>query len=176
MFETDDGEAELHAGSTSGAFIVANRFPVHAPISLRAVSFYTSGWACGDEVEVIVYEDPSGSTSVPNPSMEVWRTSTELSGGGFQEVATEGLVLNADGNTEAAFFVAVANKAQRSYTLGIDTTGPVSGNAYVSIDGGLTFEPLSSIPILDGTPMIRAHEKKPGSCFVSSVTNRGDHR
>ncbi len=166
-FVLDDGLAEIYAGSASGAFIMANRFSASAPVSLRAVSFYTSGAAAGDEAEVIIYENPTASAPVPDPSMEIWRETMVLSAGGFQEVSVEGCpVLNADAAPGAAFFVAVMNKAERSYTLGIDMSGPYAGASYVSTDGGSTFSPLSIMPIIDGNAMVRAHEKPSESCFI----------
>jgi len=78
-------------------------------------------------------------------------------------------ILNHGGAPEATFFVAVANKAERSYTLGIDMGGPYAGASFVSTDGGLTFAPLSSMPIIDGNAMIRAHEKPPGPCFIGAA-------
>ena len=169
-FVLDEGTAEIFSGSTSGAFILANRFPASAPVSLRAVSFYTSGWAGGDEAEVIIYEDPTGAALRPEPSMEIWRTTIRLGSGGFQEVPTAGCpTLNRGGEPTAAFFVAVANRAGRSYTLGIDMSGPYAGASSVSRDGGLTFSPLSSLPIIDGNAMIRAQAKPSESCFIGIV-------
>ncbi len=169
-FVLDDGTAEIHAGSTSGAFIIANRFSTSASVSLRAVSFYTSGAAAGDEAEVIIYEDPSGEAGRPAPSMEVWREAIVLDTGGFQEVPVEGCpVLNAAPG--AAFFVALENRVERSYSLGVDMSGPCAGASYVSIDGGSTFDPISSMPIIDGNAMVRAHEKPAESCFIGVAMN-----
>ena len=166
----DDGTAEIHAGSTTGAFVMANRFATVGPVSLRSVSFYTSGWAAGDEAEVIIYEDPAGTAPGPDTWMEVWRTTVELGSGGFQEMSTEGCpTINSDGIPGAAFFAAVANKAERSYTLGIDMSGPYAGASYVSDDGGLTFAPLSIMPIIDGNAMIRVSTMEVGACFIWTI-------
>ena len=157
LFALDDGSTDIYAGSTSGEFIIANRFSADASVSLDAVSFYMSGWGAGDEVDVIIYEDPTGMAPGPDPSMEVWSATVELGMGGFQEVLTEDCpVLNPEGIQGAAFYVAVANVSGRSFKLGIDTTGPNRGSSYVSKDDGLTYAPLSAIPIIDGNAMIRA--------------------
>lgn len=166
-FILDDGSAEVFTGSTSGTFIIANRFSASATLSLRAVSFFTSGWAGGDRAEVIIYEDPTGEASGPEPWMEIWRMTVVLGSGDFQEVPTESCPpINTGNATEGAFFVAMANTAERSYTLGIDRTGPSAGASCVSADGGLTYESLSAIPISDGNAMIRAHERPGGICFI----------
>jgi len=162
----DDGTAEIHAGSTTGALVLANRFAALSPVSLRSVSYYTSGWAAGDRAEVIVYEDPTGAAAAPDPSMEVWRAPVVLGDGGFQEVPVDAPTLNPGGVPGAAFFVAVANRGERSYTLGIDMTGPHAGASTLSTDGGLTFEPLSGMPIIDGNAMIRAYVEQAETCFV----------
>ena len=75
------------------------------------------------------------------------------------------LSLNAEGHPEAVFFVALANTEPRSVSLGFDITGPRAGAAYLSTDGGLTFAPVSTMPIIDGNAMIRADVKK-GICFI----------
>ena len=168
-FVLDDGTAEVHGGSTSGAFILANRFTTSTPIALEAVSFYTSGWAAGDEAAMIVYEDPFGTEAGPSPSMEVWRTTVTLESGGFQTVSTDGLVLNPAGVDGAAFYVAVANTAGRSYTLGVDRSGPGAGASFVSTDGGATFASLSTLTVLDGNAMIRAEVGPIEACFVGAV-------
>jgi len=168
-FIRDDGTAEIYVGSTSGALVLANRFAAPSPVSLRSISFYTSGWAAGDPAEVIVFEDPTGTAAGPDPSMEVWRTPVVLGAGGFQEVPADAPTLNPGGVPGAAFFVAVANRAERSYTLGIDMSGPYAGASYISTDGGLSFEPLSGTPIIDGNAMIRAHVEQAETCFIGVV-------
>ena len=169
-FMHDDGTAEVHTGSTTGKLIIANRFSTSFPVELEAVSFYSSGTAAGDEAEVIIYEDPIGSTSGPDPTMEVWRKTVVLGTGGFHEVPAVGcLVLNPGGLSGAAYFVAVANKAERSYTLGVDMDGPYFGASYISTDGGLTYKPLSGIPIIDGNAMIRVSTLETGVCFIDTV-------
>lgn len=170
LFVLDDQTAEIYAGSTTGSFIIANRFTASIPVSLRTVSFHTSGWAAGDKAEVILYEDASGTASGPEPSMEVWRTSVVLGSGGFQEVSADDCpVLNLTGSPGAVFYVAVANSTERSYTLGIDMSGPYAGASFVSKDGGLTFTPLSAMPIIDGNSMIQAQIEDPEICFVDVV-------
>ena len=134
------------------------------------MSFYTSGAAAGDEVEVILYEDPTGLASGPEPALEVWRTAASLGSGGFQEVSATGSpTLNPDGSGDGIFFAAVKNKAGRSYTLGIDMDGPYAGATYVSSDDGRSFAPTSTMPIFDGNAMIRAHAKAPESCFIGTA-------
>jgi len=166
----DDGTAEIYAGAADSSLVLANRFVASSPVSLRAVSFYTSGWAAGDEADLIVYEDPTGAAPAPDPSMEVWRTTVVLGGGGFQEVpADECPAINASGTFGAAFYAAMANRAGRSYTLGIDTAGPQAGTSYVSTDGCDTYAPLSGIPIIDGNAMIRVYLKEAGTCFIGTV-------
>jgi len=167
----DDGTAEIHAGSDTGKVVLANRFATVSAITLSKISFYTSGAAAGDAVEVIVFEDTSGMASEPTPSMEVWRTAVVLGSGGFQEVAAPGCpALNLGGVPGAAFFVAVANRAARNYTLGIDLSG--AGHSYVSVDGGQSYESLSTKPIIDGHAMIRAHAEDASTCFIGSVIGR----
>ena len=172
-FILDDGIAEMHTGSDTGFGIIANRFAAFSPVSLHAVSFYTSGRATGDWIEVIIYEEPTGTAFGPDPSMEVWRATTVLADGGFQEVTAAGCpLLNPGGTPGAAFYVAVANKAERSYTLGIDMSVPYAGSSYVSTDGGQTFKPLSTMPIIDGNAMIRAHVQESGFCFIGTSNRR----
>ena len=169
-FILDDGTPEIHAGATTGALIVANRFSTSNPVSLRAVSFYTSGEAAGDPSEVIIYEDSTGTAPGPDPTMEVWRTTVVLEDGGFQEALTGGCpTLNSVGSPGAAFYVAVANTADRSYTLGIDMTGPYAEASHISTDGEITFTKISTMPIIDGNAMIRVHAKPAESCFIGAV-------
>ncbi len=165
----DEVSAVVYTGSTSGAFILANRFAAPAPVALHTVSFYTSGWAVGDEVDVIIYEDPTGAAPGLEPSMEVWRKTVELGSGNFQEVPADCPTLNPGGVPGASFFVAVANTADRSYTLGIDLSEPYAAASYVSTDGGSTFEPLSSMPVIEGNVMIRSAGEPPAPCFVGGV-------
>ena len=168
----DDGTAEIHGGATSGSFILAARFTAPPGEVLQSVSFHTSGWAAGDEAEVIFYEDPEGAAKGPEPSMEVRRWTVVLGSGGFQEVPVDSLALNGGHHSGAAFYLAVANTAERSYTLGVDTDGPRRGTSYISEDGGATFEPISTIPLLDGNAMIRAHTAPAGACFVEGATKQ----
>ncbi len=171
IFYVDDGTTEIHAGSDTGKVVLANRFATVSKITLSKISFYTSGAAAGDAAEVIIYEDPSGLASVPEPSMEVWRTAVVLGGGGFQEVAAGGCpALNAGEVPGAAFFVAVVNTAARNYTIGIDLSG--AGHSYVSVDGGQSYKSLSTKPIIDGHAMIRAHTGQASTCFVGVALGR----
>jgi len=164
----DDGTAEIYLVSPSGRMVVANRFTAPVTSRLSSISFYTSGTAAGDPAEVIIYEDPTGSAPVPEPAMEVWRAPVVLGDGGFQEVPMSGLPLNRASDPGAAFFVAVANTADRGYSLGVDMTGSKAGASYLSTDGGATFAPLSSSPIIDGNAMIRA-SVEPTTCFIGAV-------
>jgi len=169
----DDGTAEIFAGAATSAFVLANRFSTSSPVSLRAVSFYTSGWAAGDEADLILYEDPSGAAPGPAPAMEVWRTTVVLGGGGFQEVSAAGCpTINAASAPGATFYAAVANRVERSYTLGVDMTGPKAGASYVFTDSGATFAPLASIPIIDGNAMIRVYVKEAGACFIGAADDQ----
>jgi len=169
-FILDDGGAEIRTGATTGDLVIANRFRLSKPTHLQRISFYTGDSAAGDTAEVIVYEDPTGSSSGPEPAMEVWRSTAVLGSGGFQEVPATGCpALNLNGVQDAAFYVAVANKGERNYTLGIDMTGPYVGASYVSTDGGLTFKPLSTMQIIDGNAMIRAYETPAEPCFIGEV-------
>ena len=157
-YSVDDGSAELYTGSPAGVVVVANRFVPGRSVVIGSISFFTSGVASGDGAEVILYEDPSGSASTPDGSMEVWRTSIVLGDGDWQEESTGGVLVNGAGSADAAFFVAVANNGTMSFSLGIDQTPPVQDASFMSADGGVTFQPLSAWPILDGNAMIRAHE------------------
>ena len=169
-FILDDGSAEIHTGSTAGTLVLANRFTLAGPTALQAVSFYTSGVAAGDAAEVVVYVDPAGTADGPDPSMEVWRSAIVLGTGGFQEVPAAGCpTLNPGGAPGAALYIGLANKASRSYSLGIDLSGPYAGASYVSVDDGLTYESLSTMPIIDGNAMIRATDKPVEPCFIGSV-------
>ena len=164
----DDGTAEIYLVASSGRMVVANRFTAPVPSRLSSVSFYMSGVAAGDPAEVIIYEDPTGTAPVPEPSMEVRRVSVVLGDGGFQEEPMGGLPLNRASDPGAAFFVAVANTADRGCSLGVDMAGPKAGASYLSTDGGGAFAPLSSSPIIDGNAMIRAHVE-PAACFIGAV-------
>lgn len=166
----DDGTVELHVGSLDGTCVLANRFALLSATSLEEVSFYTSGSAVGELAEVIVYEDLTGEAAVPDSLMEVWRTTVELGDGGFQSVPTGGCpTLNPAGIPGAALFVAVAERAEGSYSVGIDLDGPYAGSSYVSTDGGLTYKPTSELPIIDGNAMIRVKEMQEPPCFLGSV-------
>ena len=168
----DDGTAEIHGGATDGAFVLANRFTVSGAVMLHAVTFFASGAAEGDAVEVIVYEEVLGETSGPAPGLEVWRTTATLGAGGFQDVpAADCPAINPGGVPGASLYVAVANTTPRSYTLGVDTDGPRADSSYVSTDGGVIFEPLETIPILDGNAMIRVRTREAGICFIRTSTD-----
>ena len=170
VFVVDDGTAEIHTGSSDGMCVLANRFALSSSVSLKAVLFYTSGAAAGDRGEVIIYEDPTGAAPGPDSAIEVWRTTIALGTGGFQEVImVDCPTINASGAPDAAFYVTVANRAERSYSIGVDLTDPYTGASYVSTDGGLTFAPLSTIPIIDGNAMIRAGVEEAGVCFLGAV-------
>ncbi len=153
----DDGSAEIHTGSVTEPLVVACRFVPGEPLILSSVSFYTSGTAAGDPAEIVIYEDRSGLAPAPDPSMEVFREEITLGQGGFQVVGTGGLMLNATGSPEAAFYVGLANVAPRSFSLGIDMSGAEGGATFISEDGGYRFVPISEFPVIDGNAMIRAH-------------------
>lgn len=165
----DDGTAEIYVGSTSGNMIVANRFDISTPILLSSVSFYTSGAAAGDQAEVIVYEDAAGCGKAPGPSVEIARLPITLGCGGFQEIPLGDLQINSAGALHAAFFVALANTASRGCSLGVDLSRPGSGASYISIDGGLTYAPFSSTPVIDGSAMIRVKVREVGACFIEAA-------
>jgi len=165
----DDGTAEIYLVSDSGELVAANRFAAAAPVRLTSISFYTSGVAAGETAEVVIYEDPDGSARVPEPTMEVRRVPVVLGSGGFQMVPTGDMTINAAGVPGAAFFVAVADSSAGGYSLGIDMTGPHAGASSLSTDGGFSFEPLSSTPIVDGNAMIRAHTDSAEACFIGAV-------
>ena len=167
----DDGSAEIYVGSVSGRLVVVNRFDAPLQVRWSSVSFYTSGVASGGRAEVIIYEDLSGTVPALEPSMEVVRMPVLLGSGGFQEVPVGDLLLNEPGKPDAAFYVAVANLDKRSYSLGVDMTGSKAGASYLSTDGGLTFDPLSSSPIIEGNAMIRVNEKSAEPCFLGVVFN-----
>ncbi len=166
----DDGTVELHTGSADGTCVLANRFGLDSAASLEEVSFYTSGSAAGELAEVIVYEDLTGEEAAPEALMEVWRTTVVLGAGGFQSMpAGDCPTLNSEGIPGAALFVAVADRAEGSYSVGIDLDGPQAGASYVSTDGGLTYKPTSSLPIIDGNAMIRVDIVEVGVCFVGAA-------
>ena len=167
-FFHDDGSVEIHGGAMTGMFVLANRFRTSVPMVIDLISFYTAGGSAGDEVDVIVYEDPTGRALSLDPTMEILRMTVTLGDEGFQQVVVDRPLINKDGLQNAAFFVAVANLAEGSYKLGIDMSGPSAGISFVSTDDGRTFEPLSSIPILDGIAMIRAS----GRTGVSGIVSR----
>ena len=166
----DDGTVELHTGSEDGTCVLANRFALSTTVSLESVSFYTSGSAAGDLAEVILYEDRTGEAPTPASVMEAWRTTVVLGAGSFQTVPAGGCpTLNPDGFPGAAIFVAVADRAEGSYSIGIDLDGPYAGSSYVSTDGGLTYRPTSSLPIIDGNAMIRVTLGEASACFINAV-------
>jgi len=163
----DDGSAEIFTGSELSGLVITNRFTIDEPVYLSFVSFYSSSLAIGQNVEVIIYFDVTGTADSPNPSMEVLRLSKtieELPGmdgydGQFQKVSCGNLLLGArDG--QAAFFVGIQNVEPAHYSLGIDMSGPKADASYVSEDSGQTYEPLSEHLIIYGNAMIRAFTKK----------------
>lgn len=169
-FVPDDGSAEIFVASNDDGLVMANRFPISSPFVLEQVSFYTSGASVGSEVDVIVYEDPQGRTDRPACWREVWRVRVTLGEGGFQDVRTGGLTLNAGGARDGAFRVAVAECGESAFpSLGIDLTGPAAGISFHSTNGGADFSPLSTVPVLDGTAMIRAGGRAAEGRFVETV-------
>ena len=170
IFDHDDGSVEMHVGSDEGVVVLANRFTVLSSMDLDSISFYASGAAAGDPVEVIVYEDASGEAAAPEALMEVWRKPLVLGSGGFQTVsAADCPTINAEAVPGAAFFVAVVNTGPRNYTLGIDLSGPKAGASFISIDGAFTFAPISSMPIIDGNAMIRVQGTHGTTCFIGAL-------
>ncbi len=161
VFFLDDDSAEIFAGSRVGGIVVCNRFVPGDRVILAAASFFHSGAAAGDAVEIVVYEDVSGMAAVPDAIMEVLRVEALLDGGGFQEVDLGGLTLNAAGAPEAAFFVGLASVESDSFSLGIDRSGPAGEASFISEDGGGRFVPLSEYPVIEGNAMIRARTAGP---------------
>jgi len=173
QFTLDDGSEEIHTGSIGGTCVIANRFTALSSVKLEAVEFHTSGAASGDWAEVIVYEDASGAAAVPDASMEVWRTGVVLGEGGFQRLPVGACpVINKEEVPGAAFFVALANRGARSCSLGMDLSGAYAGATYISTDGGSSFKPISSIPIIDGNAMIRVEAGQAPACFVGVAVGR----
>lgn len=155
-FIHDDKSAEIYCGSELGGIIVANRFSLDITLELREITFYTSELASGTVVEVVIFDDPDGNL-LPEQGMEVAREAVILEGEGFQSQSFEGLFLNRSSRAGATFFVGVENLPGVHYSLGIDLDGPNQGETLISDDGGESFEPISSIPIVDGNAMIRAY-------------------
>ena len=172
MFDHDDGSVEMHVGSDEGQVVLANRFTVLSSMDLDSISFYASGAAAGDPVEVIVYEGASGTAAAPEASMEVWRKPLVLGSGGFQTVsAADCPTINVEAVPGAVLFVAVANTGTRTYSLGIDLSESNAGASFISIDGGMTFAPISSMPIIDGNAMIRVQGTQGHTCFIETLMN-----
>ena len=155
-FFMDDRRAEIFTGAESGELVIANRFVSGDTVTLSSVSFYTSGRAAGDRGAIVIYEDATGTAEVPVPRAVVFYKEVILGEGGFQRIEIDGLVINASGAPEAAFFVGVANLGPRSFSLGIDLNGSPHGRSYISEDGGRTFVLLTAFPIIAGAAMIRA--------------------
>ena len=155
-FIHDDDSAEIYCGCELGGVILANRFSIDVTLELREVTFYTSVLASGTVAEVVIYDDPEGNL-LPEIGMEVAREAVTLEGEGFQSLSFEDLFLNRSSRAGATFFVGVENLPGVPYTLGIDLDGPNQGGTLISEDKGESFEPISSIPIVDGNALIRAY-------------------
>ncbi len=155
-FIHDDDSAEIYFGSVLGEVILANRFDLDITLELREITFYTSQLAAGTVAEVVIYEGSDGEL-LPEGWMEVARKAVTLAEEGFQRLSFEGLFLNRDSRAGATFFVGVENLPGVHYSLGIDLDGPNQGGTVLSEDKGVSFEPISSCPIVDGNAMIRAH-------------------
>ena len=156
LYLVDDGEAELHTGSSEPGLIVANRFWIDQATQIREVSFETSGVAEGAKAAITIYEDPTGAAPTPHWGMAIYRNEIVLGDGGFQTVDVGGLVVNVDGLPSAAFFVGLEDLTKDGYSLGIDQSSPSAGSSYISLDYGESFEPSLAWPIVDGNAMIRA--------------------
>ena len=156
LYLVDDGDAEIHTGSSEPGLIVANRFWVDQATQLSAVSFETSGVDKGATAAVVIYEDPTGAAPAPHWGMSVYRNEILLGDGGIQTVDVGGLVINAEGAQSAAFFVGVEDLTDDGYSLGVDQSSPSAGSTYISLDFGESFEPSRTWPIVDGNAMIRA--------------------
>ena len=152
----DDCSVEIHATADHGGLVIANRFVPGGPVRLSGVTFYGVGAASGDRAGILLYEDPTGTATVPDPAMAVFSTEVPLEGDGFQTVEMGGLVLNRDGHPDAAFFVALAFLTPMGFALGIDVNGPGNDASFISEDGGRGFVSLSTFPIIGGNAMIRA--------------------
>ena len=107
-FALDDGTEEIFLSSDEAPFIIANRFDPGRPVVLASASFYTGGAAAGSRAQIIVYEDPTGASLVPDAAMEVFREEVTIGSGRLQAVPLDGLILNGQGRTEAAFYVGIA--------------------------------------------------------------------
>ena len=89
--------------------------------------------------------------------MEVWRRTIIIENPGkafWQQELTGGVVVNATGDPDAAFFVGVANTGLTNYHIGIDKDSP-QGATFGSLDAGLTSFPVADMPIINGNAMIR---------------------
>jgi len=155
VFILDDESAEIYGGSELGGIILANRFTLDLTLELREITFYTSELASGTVAEVVIYEDPDGNL-LPAEGKEVAREAVTLEGEGFQSLFFDDLFLNRSARAGATFFVGVENLPGVHYSLGIDLDGPNQGGTVISEDEGVSFEPISSYPIVDGNAMIRA--------------------
>lgn len=173
-FIPDDGSAEIYGGADGRGVVLTNAFTLDRAVELREVSFLSGGVGEGDPVDVIIYFDPSGTTSLPAPEIEIHRHTVDLEGGGFQTVELDGLPLVPGPGGSARFYVGVKGRSERSFSMGIDLSVPGSG-ASVSLDGGLTFDSLSDHPLADGVVMIRAEVAEwtgPWGCESGGAASR----
>ena len=156
LFLLDDGDAEIHVGSTLPGLVVANRFWVERAMTINRVLFETSGVAEGETTLLIIYDDPTGLAPAPDRGMEVYREEVVLGPGGMQAVDIPGLTVNLEGSPNAAFFIGMEDAAEDGFSLGVDLSTPSTGGTYFSLDFGETFEPSSTYTVVDGNAMIRA--------------------
>jgi len=154
-FILDDGSAEIYMGADMSGIVLANAFTLDRAVEILEVSFLTSGVSEGDPVDVIIYFDPTGVSALPAPEDEVHRETVALEGGGFQVVDIGAIPMVPGPGGSSRFYVGIMGRSERRCSLGIDLSLPGSG-ASVSMDGGLSFEPLADHPIVDGSVMIRA--------------------
>ena len=157
-FMVDDGSSELHTGSSEAGLIVANRFWVKGVTRLEAVRFETSGVAKGSRAAVVIYDSPTGAPPGAADTVEIFRTDVVLHGGRIQEVEVDRVAVNRTNADFAAFFVGVEDLGEESYSLGLDLSGPNEHATFISLDGGVSFEPSVRYPVVDGNAMIRVVE------------------
>ena len=165
-FIIDDGSYELHIGDREGVLVCANKFVPGRAVLIGSISHYTAVSNLDNWLDIIIYEDPTGIAEVPDGSMEVWRRQIKLEGdkGRWHETLTGGVLVNASGNPDAAFFVGVkyAPSFRREiepppWQVGLDKTPPYNYSSFFSFDGGDTFL-INDEGSCKGNLMIRAHE------------------
>lgn len=151
----DDGFYEEAVGflNQQGILAAGPFVPNVYPAKIEIIKVAFDGESAGDNIDLMVYLDPTGTAQEPSSSQLVYsRTNLTIEiGGGFQEinVKSEGITLN-----EGVFFIGIKQNNTRPMYLLLDHTAP-DGNSFCDDDIDGTFDKLSSQDI-HGALAIRA--------------------